>query len=392
MNLLTIIIYTSLWSSIFLYGQTVIANVKALGAFYSDSSILNSKTTIPIKSKIIDNLPNSISTGIANLCSPASYAYMLQHYLCQNSPSLRDLSCSDLPNDLKISLLGFMNWEIKNDSSSLNSPYSYSKIPIDDNKFLSATGKLSLKNAILTGFSFYTEDCFSTDQFLNTLTEKFQTNGISSTEALSIFFLKLKTSYNTIQKKYLVEGKFCEECFKNTSDSELSELLNLLNLKNETITTDNLKTLLSLPLDQFLYNLLYGKRCKRKKFNANIPTLDYYPDYGNDEQSIETTNELLNVIMHNMDQSKVTVLSNICMQKNNNDCIDVHVVSITGYKTFEVNGKKITYLQVKQNLGDEVSRYLNDGWVEADTLLSSVIKNGKKFKAGTLTSLNNSST
>lgn len=353
-------------------------NIILHGPFKLERSILD---TIPTKEKIINNTPKCFATGEVDLCTASILTCLTQDYLCKHDPKFKNQNCSDLSDENTISPFGFTSWEVKDpEYRGAATPDAYSTIPLDKIT-KGSVGALALANSIYTDFSFYTNDCYPFDQFINNITKLFSndpTEGLMKT-----FIAKLTNTYSKLKYKYTTtEGTICLDCLKNMTETETDVYFSTLNLENSKKNIEILRAVIKLPLESSLFELLFGSRCERKKFNVKKPEINYFP---NNKDTTEITDEkLLSSIKENVDNSNMTALRNICLKEENNICIEKHTVAISGYREYD----GITYLQIKQNAGKELDKKLE--WVEATYLIKNLVRTSQKqYEMGTLTWLSN---
>lgn len=354
------------------------AHITTYGPFKFDRSILAST---PTAEKKINNTPKCFNTGAVNLCTASILTCLSQQYVCKNDPKLKTQNCSDLSNENTISPLGFTSWEIKDAKYQGITSDAYNTIPLDQIISKGSVGAIALMNSIYTDFSFYTNDCYPFDQFINNLNNQSSNN--NAQELLATFFNKLTKAYSILKNKYTTpEGSVCVDCLNSITPTETADIFSILSLNNSKQNIENLKKVINLPLESFLFELLFGTKCERKNFNVKKPKINYFPE--NKDTTEITDEKILNSIKENINNSNMIALRNICLEKKNNSCIEKHIVAISGYREYDGT----TYLKIQQNAGEEMDKKFE--WVEATHLIQNIEKSSlNQYEMGTLTWLSN---
>lgn len=374
MNKLLISISIILWSCL-TYSNN---QVMSIGPFLVDLKI---KETIPDKEEKVDNLPKFFSSGIFPLCSPTSATYLLQKYACDHDEDLKKEKCENL-DDQKIfsplSLMSFYRPESLNDKVS---SLSYSTLPLNkkNSEFELGTGPTALQNAKSNGFILYPNSCLPFDQFVNKTSLLFQSGKNSQID----YFNNLEKLFQKAKNKYTSEGELCIACL-NESDEDYRNIANIFpEIQDKLFFSKFKQAITKETFEKFLYTIFFSK-CKKLDGLIPPPKINLYPE--KDLEKIDSY-QLKNKIFENINSSKITMLSHLCIKKMKAEdlpkCQDEHAVVITGYRNYNLNGTLKTYFQIKQTLGTEFEKQY--GWVDADELLSNISEPNKQ---GTLIWLN----
>lgn len=376
MNKLFISAYIILWSCMIFANTTAIS----IGPFLVD---LKLKERSPEKEVVVKNLPKFFSSGIFNLCSPTSATFLLQKYACDHDEELKNTKCENLEDQKLFSPLSLMSFYKPSSLNDTVSSMSYNKLPLNknNNEFELGTGPAALQNAKSNGFILYPNSCLPFDQFTNKVALLYQ----SKQNAQITFFSNLEKLYQKAKNKFISEGKICLECL-NENDEDYKNIVSVFPPVDDKLFFSKFKqAILTDTFEKFLYTIFFSK-CKKLEGLIPPPKVMLYPE--NDLEKLEIS-EVKNKILENINNSKITMLSHLCIDKMDSKdlpkCANQHALVVTGYRNYKINGYNKTYFQIKQTLGSEFDKQY--GWVDGDELLKNLAEPNKQ---GTLMWLDNS--
>lgn len=315
------------------------------------------------ETKIVKNLPKVRSQDSIGACTGFASWVLAQHYLCAKK-GVSD--CANPPPDIDISPYSLLTstYSANLDNSKVSGPKSET--------IFGGNTEDNLESLIQNGV-LMPESCMSSDQIANKFPDsktnqkiQFHTENLIKDYYLKMLELKKSNKNN----KSSTEGGICTECIVNEIQKSYGVSIVKEDLrKSFEKYNENFR--------MFLDYLLF-KKCE----DNLIDMTDYKMRTGQYPEKFKLgykydPKEALVKIKEQLDNDIPVAINAICACKyeKSNKC-GGHSVAVVGHKTVCKNyGSKDscrTLIKVQNSYGKEWQENNNDGWVDAETILSKI--------------------
>lgn len=293
----------------------------------------------------IPNMPAYETQDDLGECRAFSVRTIMQKYTCDKWKS--DIpDCANPPADLNISSFGMLIYT--NRSSEQEKTFQ----PLQE--------KIRSMHSILMDISKNPSFILSSCKPFSNMVNNFSLKGKQGLDNRDKFFDYLKQMYK--DKKSLTEANVadCPECLREiTNNTGINK--DLINLK-KALSQDS--------YDKFLYTLFFDG-CKLEGFADGFRPNSYPYDKTN-----ASPVDIKNKIVEGLKKGKPVLFPSLCMVVDaNNVCSEGHSIVVSGFKKVcdDKNNCKDVF-KVHNSWGASWQKTNNDGWVDADLLVGSTIR------------------
>ena len=301
----------------------------------------------------IPNMPAYETQDDLGECRAFSVRTIMQKYTCEKWKS--DIpDCANPPADLSISPFGMLIY-------TNNNFY-------EEEAFQPLQEKTRSMHDILMDISKNPSFILSSCKPPSNLVNNFSLKGKEGLENRDNFFDYLKKIYKD----------------KNSIDLNIGDCLNeieqVTGIKKELINLK--KAFIQDSFDKFLYTLFFDG-CKLEGFADGFRPNSYPNDKTN-----ATTADIKNRIIEGLKKGKPVLLPSLCMvADSSNKCKEGHSVVVSGYKKVYKNKNELKNLfKVHNSWGINWQKSNNNGWVDADVLVNSTMREPTQSNASRIIS------
>lgn len=310
------------------------------------------KEVVETKIEIL-NMPAYETQDDLGECRAFSVRTIMQKYTCDEWKS--DIpDCANPPADLSISSFGMLIY-------TNNNFYK-------EEAFQPLQEKIRSMHDILMDISKNPSFILSSCKPPSNLVNNFSLKGKEGLENRDKFFDYLKKIYKD----------------KNSIDLNIGNCLNAIEqvtgIKKELINLK--KAFIQDSFDKFLYTLFFDG-CKLEGFADGFRPNSYPNDKTN-----ATLSDVKNRIIEGLKKGKPVLLPSLCMvADSSNKCTEGHSVVVSGYKKVYKNKNELKNLfKVHNSWGINWQKSNNNGWVDADVLVNSTMREPTQSNASRIIS------
>ena len=286
----------------------------------------------------ISNMPRVRNQDSLGICFGFSSQAVAQAWECKQ----KQLNCKNLSQKEEISPVDIVRWS-DTDKSDQNPGNDF----VHNNLTEGGSGVYALRN--LSHLNYNTvgmESCYPFDQFAN----KYGDNR----KAVDNILGRLKKEY----EKGKTEAGACTDCILKIVTNEMGAKTDLEAIEGGLVQGT---------FETFLYTAIFDS-CEDATKLTGYPKTIMYPENSDSKVSYS---DLLNKAKEVLKTGVPFVLDGVCPYYRGNQCVGTHSVAVAGYrKVCKNDGSCRDLLKVHNSWGEDWQRKNNDGWVDAESLLT----------------------
>lgn len=310
----------------------------------------------------IKNMPRLRSQDSVPDCWGFSSATIAQYNICNrpNPPKV----CSELGPKQEISPLSMVGWTHTNNlKDGVPEIRNHKNIQFGIEGATAAKALMTAKNE----FIFMAESCYPHDQLATQY-------GIYQEDVVKNILENLKKKYEEFNKQK-TEGNFCEECYVKSVEQEALKLKINAPIEDIKSALKGKKT-----FGEFLYRITLG-RCEDMVQAEPSPNFSMYPPAQNRyPPAKELYNDMISKVKDVLKTGNPLAFDGICIKLEKGKCAPAHSVVISGYRKVCKAGNCRDVLRIQNSWGADWQEKHDNGWIDAEDLLSDVVNNPQLIK------------